>query len=232
MPPKTPPPKPPPTTLETPISVRSTSGHSYDATLEASRKALMEDLHRIPIVNIDDMLTAMFPHVDLTFSHAVVDKLKQLGHINSRGRWQAFDVEPSKQTGTEDSVYNKGVLDTFNQIISATRVLVTDISIPVPMALTVAGTKTPRSERTNTSRPDGYFHLQISTIPLQHHPSSKSRPDSPHWADIVCPMEFKKADNDVNKYDVGFSCSSPCRFLMLLPGHVEGCVVDASNNEK
>ncbi|KAF9520927.1 hypothetical protein BS47DRAFT_416383 [Hydnum rufescens UP504] len=171
MPPKTPPPKPP-VTLETPISVRSTSGHSYDATLEASRKAVMADLHRIPIVNIDDMLTAMFPHVNPTFAHAVVEKLKQLAHINARGRWQAFDVEPSKQMGTEDSVYNKGVLDTFNQIITATKILVTDIDIPVPMALNVAGAKTPRSERTNTSRPDAYFHLKTSTIP-----GSKYRPD-------------------------------------------------------
>jgi hypothetical protein len=84
MAPKTLPPKHP-ATLETLIFVRSTSGHSYDATLAASRKAIMEDLHRIPIAKIDDMLAAMFPQVDSTLARAVVDKLKSSGDINTQG---------------------------------------------------------------------------------------------------------------------------------------------------
>jgi hypothetical protein len=199
MPPKTPPPKPS-TTLETPVFVRSTSGHTYDATLAASRKAVMEDLHRIPVTEIDDMLAAMFPQVDSALSQAVVEKLKLRGDINARGRWKAFDVEPSKQTGTEDNVYNKGLLDTFHQITSAAGSLLTNIR--VPMTLKVSGSKTPRSDRTNTSRPDGYFHLQSSTIPLQDYRALKLGPDQTHWADIVCPMEFKKIDDKANRYDV------------------------------
>jgi hypothetical protein len=113
MPPKTPPSKASPT-LETPVFVRSTSGHTYDASLAASRKAVMEDLHRIPVVKIDDMLTAMFPQVYSTLVRVVVDKLKSSGDISAQGRWKAFQVVPSKQTGSEDNVYNKSLLDTFN----------------------------------------------------------------------------------------------------------------------
>ncbi|KAF9512938.1 hypothetical protein BS47DRAFT_1362840 [Hydnum rufescens UP504] len=184
MAPKTPPPKPP-ATLETPIFVRSTSGHSYDATLAASRKAVMEDLHRIPIAKIDDMLTATFPQSN--------------GDINTQGRWKAFDLEPSKQKGTEDSVYNRGLLDTFSQIMNAAKSLVSNM--PVAVALKVSGSKTPQSDRTNTSRPDGYFHLQSSTIPLQNYRALKLGANQTHWGDIVCPMEFKKIDDKINRYD-------------------------------
>ena len=199
MPPQTPPPNPPPTNLETPVITRSTSAHSYDASLAASRKAVMEDLHRIPVANIDDMLTAMFPGVDSALSDIVVNTLTSKGAINSKGCWKAFDVQPSKQTQNEDTVYNKGLLNIFDSVITTAKSLGRDPH--VPMTLKVAGTRAPRSERSNTSKPDGYFHLQSSTIPSEDYVKLELGPDHTHWADIVCPMEFKKVDDPSNRYD-------------------------------
>jgi hypothetical protein len=180
--------------------MRSTSAHSYDASLAASRKAVMEDLHRIPVANIDDMLTAMFSGVDSAFSDVVVNTLKSNGAINSKGRWRAFDVQPSEQTQDDDTVYNNGLCNIFDSIIPTAKSLG---RVPhVPMTLKVAGTKTPRSERSNKSKPDGYFHLLSSKVPSQDYMNLELGPDHTHWADIVCPMEFKKADDEINRYDV------------------------------
>jgi hypothetical protein len=165
----------------------------------AARKAVMDDLYQIPVANIDDMLTAMFPDVDSALSGAVVKKLQSTREINDQGRWRAFDVQPSKQTQNEDTVY-KGLRNIFESVISAAKL--PHRNPRVPMTLKVAGTKTPHSERSNTSKPDGYFHLKSSKIPPPDYDNLKLGPDHTHWADIVCPMEFKKADDEINRYDV------------------------------
>ena len=112
---------------------------------------------------------------------------------------KAFDAQPSKQTQNEDTVYNKGLLNIFDSIITAAKYL---RDPHVPMTLKVAGAKTPHSEQSNTSKPGGYFHLLSSKIPSQDYTDLELRPDHTHWADIVCPMEFKKVDDPSNRYDV------------------------------
>ncbi|KAF9514120.1 hypothetical protein BS47DRAFT_1343446 [Hydnum rufescens UP504] len=145
------------------------------------------------------MLAARFPQVDSALVRAVIDKLRSSENIGAQEHWKVFDVEHSRQTRVEDDVYSKGLLDTFTQINSAAQSLATNVHVPV--ALKVAGSETPHSGRTNISGPGGCFHFQSLKIPLQDYHILKLGPDQTQWADIVCPMEFKKTGDKITRYD-------------------------------
>ncbi|KDN43067.1 hypothetical protein RSAG8_06390, partial [Rhizoctonia solani AG-8 WAC10335] len=94
----------------------------------------------------------------------------------------AKDPKASGKHGTKAFKFLETVTEAINESRSNTPKL--------KLQLRVTGKTTPLSHRCNTSRPDGYFHM--NTVNLS---------STVNWGDIVMPMEFKNADNEENKID-------------------------------
>jgi hypothetical protein len=133
------------------------------------------------------LLSAVLPDILSDGTFEKVCKVLQKNDIVD-GRWSCLKTDP--KVGKRSEAVKFGFLKTiFDSILSAlqpSRSLV---------KLTVAGSSTPMSQRTNQSRPDAYVHLEEKTFPDTKAVS---------WADIVMPMEFKKASNARASSDVSY----------------------------
>ena len=200
----------------TPFAIKETSGVSYrSGDLEGGRTAVVTDLGpTIPEVTFQSFLSQLLPSTcDVP---KTIQKLRQTGHI-IRGRWKAFPKDPAKSAPLEDVTFAP-LQGLFKRIIKCH----SDVT---PIATFVQNPHLiPWSERSNKTRPDGYFILQDPTPPVTKAKGKEKEKATGQevrvdevlvkWDDIVISAEFKKKSVPDSRDDVGNSV--PCLTLCSL----------------
>jgi len=178
-----------PVVHESPVHAKKVhSSRSYqNDDLEEARLAVLDDLgSAVPEVTFRafmDFLAPRRPDFDLD---ATMNTLKSMpdGVLSPSGRWKAFNIEPTAQSG-EDAAF-KPMTEIFKSIVAAivansdSKLTVDDCTLELEQNPSMAPTS---ADRYNASRPDGYLVV-------------KDRFDAngktPSWADIALSCEYKR----------------------------------------
>ncbi|KAG8703733.1 hypothetical protein FRC11_010480 [Ceratobasidium sp. 423] len=154
--------------------------------VENSRKTLTQDIPEVPEVSLDSLMHAVLHDIPDSELERVCDKLLKAGCFtdvdSDNPRWRCLPLSPRIALKSEAVVFES--LEKIAKDIAK----YSGISRPIAH-LRVAGQLTPLSDRRNTSRPDGFFHL------------GSVGPQRPNWANIVMPMEFKNMSSDASQTD-------------------------------
>lgn len=179
-----------------PKSVSSNRAYQTDE-LDDARLAVLQDLgETVPQITLKDFMEHVAPRqpdFDLEGTLKTLRKGPKPTLSPQSGRWAAFEKEvPANQTDHEDAVF-KPLVTIGKKVVKA--IIANSPSKNESTAeLTHNPTFTPFSERTNATKPDGYFLLR-----------ERSHPDGSAWADIALLCEYKKHSSDADIYDVSRS---------------------------
>jgi hypothetical protein len=193
---------------EPPRKSRSTSESGYaSGTLEDGREALLNDLHPIPEVDVNDLFNAVLaknsshvanevsltPAVSETTIAAVAKNLRGQKILTADNRWACFPQPPRNTDGNESSTFSK-LSSLFDAIVDASPYAETNL-----LKLEVKGQVNPLPDgRPNSAPPDAYMILK-STLILK---SKEIRKLKDCWTDIPVVMEVKRVNNDQNRHNV------------------------------
>ncbi|KAF9236556.1 hypothetical protein BU15DRAFT_49861 [Melanogaster broomeanus] len=163
---------------------RQTSAPLYrTGDLTYGREAVLRDLQSVFIVDLSYFKAAVLPPFpDKADIKLIRSSLTSSKTLTPAGRWAAFDVDPKSAPRNEDAVF-RGLGSVFEDIVKVVQTSVGHPTLQLELNPSVA----PQSERSNSSRPDGYLRLvkkkSVSSTP-------DLRKDS--WDDIAVSFEFKK----------------------------------------
>ncbi|KEP45253.1 putative kinase domain protein [Rhizoctonia solani 123E] len=169
---------------ETPTGSKRTGDAEYCAFHVAdARQVLASDLPVIPEVTLSSLMHAVLPPLPAETLKSTCRKLRTEHHIQSPDtndpRWACLPQDPCASKRSEDQTFK--FLEKIAEVIQP--------QVPGKFTLSVVGNITPVSHRHDTSRPDGFIHLNrdsLVRIP---------------WADIMMTMEFKKIYDIKNNMD-------------------------------
>jgi hypothetical protein len=193
--------------FHTPVVLKETSGVGYrSGDFEEGRVADLGPT--IPQVSFQSFLSILLPSTyDVP---KTIRKLEQGGHI-LQGRWAVFPVDPAQSASLEDATFAplQGLFWSIIKCHSNLKSVVTFVHNPY---------LTPWFERSNQTRPDGYFILKDPSPPTAEAKGKatgrKVREDEVlvKWDNIVMSAEFEKDSVPDARDDVGnlVLCLSLC----------------------
>ncbi|KAG7089184.1 hypothetical protein E1B28_010886 [Marasmius oreades] len=191
------------TQLET--SARALSVHDEDsqynaAKVEEAREALLRDYPYARTVELEEMLEAYFPKREDLDLDSLCKKLQKNGVI-TKNKWKSpmVPASPKKVSSHKEIVFR--FLDRlYTALQQAWKELRTaNSSLPkLTTELLIKGKGSQEAVRHNHSKPDGAFAFGGKICSAAE---SKGVESSWSWMNIVCPMGFKKNDDDEDKLD-------------------------------
>ncbi|KAH7917384.1 hypothetical protein BV22DRAFT_1135454 [Leucogyrophana mollusca] len=190
---------PPPAPLMTPDTVprpRHTSGAAYrTGDLILGKTAVLKDLGSIPIVSLDYFQEAVLPPLPLQITtSSIKTSLIDQNKLTREGKWAAFQNDPKDDSRREEHAFGP-LASAFNSVIEEALKLVNS---PSTLKFVQNPSTAPKSQRTNTSRPDAYL-LMINKKSFEQHADVLNPRDS--WDDIVVSFEYKKNDGKDDRID-------------------------------
>lgn len=194
---------------ETLIKSRTTSSSRYREGLAAARDAVMNDLQHIPVVSFTDLTSACLPAVSSNLYQSIVASLKKQKLVNADGGWTRF------KPGTVKEMREKATFVPLQELAVAIIEAVAQFTgVSSLCNYTDDRNRALFSERTETSCPDAFVHLKVSSLPAGDpmpppaptRKGSTPRPPPKAWADVIASIEFKRGENEEDIFDVRGLC--------------------------
>lgn len=177
---------------DSPTRPRKTHTSLYHSShVNHSRRTLLEDIPEIPKVTLrsPSLSSAVLPPLPDNWEAIRKNVFSSMiEEINGQDRWKCLPRSPNKLKDDEARAF-RFMSQIFKGVQKAS------LKTTSVVKCTVAGSTTPLSKRSNSSRPDAYLHLSNPTT------SNEGRPRV-DWEDIILLMEFKKSSGDGSQKDV------------------------------
>ncbi|KAI6144018.1 hypothetical protein BKA82DRAFT_33291 [Pisolithus tinctorius] len=198
----------------TPLQRRETSTASYRmGNLTSGRKAVLKDLGRILVVPLDSFKSTTLHPLREQINISNIKALALRG-----GRFQrlraVFKTDPKQSVEHEEEAFqplSKIFTAVVNEGEKAT-------GQSPRLAFHSLPTKSPVSERTNTSRPDAF-------LAMVNKKSIGTPPGVQSWEDIAVSFEFKKSDGNAGREEYGRTKRKFCGASIILCGAIHVAVL-------
>ncbi|KAI5993508.1 hypothetical protein EDD15DRAFT_899602 [Pisolithus albus] len=162
-------------------------------------KALLRDLGEIPPVSLDYFESRVLPPLPQGVDVTKIKESLRHARVWSKGsrRWTVFETNPKKSRKSEDNAF-KPLSQVFDAVVREARKTIGDRKATLMYAS--RRTKSPASERSNSSRPDAYLLLrEKKSIDDKTDTSNDFHRHS--WNDIAVSFEFKKGTGEEDRED-------------------------------
>ncbi|KAI5984943.1 hypothetical protein EDD15DRAFT_2532928 [Pisolithus albus] len=162
-------------------------------------KALLRDLGEIPPVSLDYFESRVLPPLPQGVDVTEIKESLRHARVWSKGsrRWTVFETNPKKSRKSEDNAF-KPLSQVFDAVVREARKTIGDRKATLMYAS--RRTKSPASERSNSTRPDAYLLLrEKKSIDDKTDTSNDLHRHS--WNDIAVSFEFKKGTGDEDRED-------------------------------